>query len=194
MPNKLTRAHSTPLGCSVPSDTSSSCLHGNEKYSANKGHRGTHRERQIEEARTVRAEGAQRRAFIIILWTSLSHRGCRKSQQMETRTYVHLIVETPIYNSSILFQHTHWGAHLSDTCHLTFLLFPMYEEHRGHQTTDAWKVCSSGKSDDKKEVGMMEPNSCWELESLRGLAPVSCGIHPTSLQSLRDLPTGSAFP
>lgn len=36
---------------------------------------------------------------------------------------------------------------LSDTGHLTFLLFPMYEGHRGHQTTEE----HPGKSDDKKK-------------------------------------------
>lgn len=45
---------------------------------------------------------------------------------------------------------------LSDTCHPTFLLFPMNEGHRGHQTIEEHPE----KSDDKKRGGVMEPSSC----------------------------------
>lgn len=101
-------------------------------------------------------------------------------------------------HSSTFLQHTDCGACMSDTCHLTFLVFPdgWWAQVSSNQSFSQ-REYSSGKSNDKNQVGrwtQVHQVLKREAESISGSAPAGCGADVTSLNSLRDPPDGSAFP
>lgn len=102
----------------------SSCLHGDEIYSAKECHQGIHRDWRTEWTHTEGAQGAPGISFTIILWTSLSHRDCCRSQQMETSTHIHLIAESSTEFKRYYFLYPDRGVYSSIHLECDLFLFP----------------------------------------------------------------------
>lgn len=180
---------------SAPSDAlrASSCLHGDEIYSAKECHRGIHSETDGQKGHVQRGLEVPREHALQSSSELPQSRGCCRSQQMETSTHARLIAEPSLPNPTVLFSVHRQGVYSSIHLECDFFLFPP-GLIKLQLSAEFWVLPGRAMSQKRRDDGAkQEPRPHGAMGS-RQDQPAPQGINSSSPQYLGDLPAGPAVP